>query len=267
MMSNTATFTLHIRNTVKKARDKMGWVLRVFQSRERSLVLTLWNLWNLSPTRVLLPVLESMESKRHASYRSYSMNVYIQNHWSTALKLLRKTALTQIVLSPETPWTLYNYIYLEDNTAYGAKYWWHNGVHNKKHKTSKTWNTVRYSGSNKQKPSTIHSRECKYVFVLLSLLLKKIGNARQGEGDWHPISPKTTAPHYLWRPSASHPSEIYFVLITLVPRLYPSSITYINNIFFWIFAVHLISRTYLLIPVLWKQVLRSYSIGMRKNII
>ena len=33
MMSNTATFTLHIRNIVKKARDKMGWVLRVFQSR------------------------------------------------------------------------------------------------------------------------------------------------------------------------------------------------------------------------------------------
>ena len=41
MMSNTATFTLHIRNIVKKARDKMGWVLRGFQSRQRSLMLTL----------------------------------------------------------------------------------------------------------------------------------------------------------------------------------------------------------------------------------
>ena len=40
-MSNTATFTLHIRNIVKKARDMMGWVLRVFQSRKRSLMLTL----------------------------------------------------------------------------------------------------------------------------------------------------------------------------------------------------------------------------------
>ena len=30
MMSNTATFTLHIRNIAKKARDKMGRVLRVF---------------------------------------------------------------------------------------------------------------------------------------------------------------------------------------------------------------------------------------------
>ena len=26
------------------------------------------------------------------------------------------------VLSPETPLTVYNYIYFEDNTAYGAKY-------------------------------------------------------------------------------------------------------------------------------------------------
>ena len=30
----------------------------------------------------------------------------------------------------------------------------------------------------------------------LLLLLKKIGNASQGEGDWHPISPKTPAPYY-----------------------------------------------------------------------
>ena len=29
MISNTATSTLHIRNIVKKARDKMGWVLSV----------------------------------------------------------------------------------------------------------------------------------------------------------------------------------------------------------------------------------------------
>ena len=33
MKSNKATFTLHIRNIGKKARDKMGWVLRVSQSR------------------------------------------------------------------------------------------------------------------------------------------------------------------------------------------------------------------------------------------
>ena len=42
MMSNTVTFTLHIRNIVEKAGDKMGWVvLRVFQSRRGPLMLTL----------------------------------------------------------------------------------------------------------------------------------------------------------------------------------------------------------------------------------
>ena len=41
MMSNTATFALHIRNIVKKTRDKMGWMLRVFQSWKRSLMLKL----------------------------------------------------------------------------------------------------------------------------------------------------------------------------------------------------------------------------------
>ena len=112
------------------------------------------------PIRVLLPAQESMENKRHTSNRCYSTNIYIQNHWSTALKLLWKTARTQIVLSPETPWKLYNYIYLEDNTPYGAKYWWYNEAQNKNQKTPKTCNTVCYSVSNKQKPSTIPSRKC-----------------------------------------------------------------------------------------------------------
>ena len=47
------------------------------------------------------------------------------------------------------------------------------------------------------------SKFCKYSIIfqtsdplLLLLLLKKIGNARLGEGDCHPISPKTPAPHY-----------------------------------------------------------------------
>ena len=68
VLSNTATFTLHIRNLVKKARDKMGWVLRVFQSQERSLMLTLlqslviplpeyccqfWNPWKAKDTQAI----------------------------------------------------------------------------------------------------------------------------------------------------------------------------------------------------------------------
>ena len=34
----------------------------------------------------------------------------------------------------------------------------------------------------------------------LLLLLKKMGNARLGEGDWHPVSLKTSAPHYQQQP-------------------------------------------------------------------
>ena len=36
---------------------------------------------------------------------------------------------------------------------------------------------------------------CTVTRLLLLLLLKNIGNARPGEGDCHPISPKTPAPH------------------------------------------------------------------------
>ena len=152
----------------------MGWVLSVSVAGALSHANTL-EISCHSLTRVLLPALESMESKRHTSYRSYSTNVYIQNHGSTALELLGKTARTQIVLSPETPWTLYNYIYLKDYTAYGAKYWWHNWAHNKNQKTSKTWNTVRYSISDKQKPSTIPSRECNNcVWASVVQLIAKI---------------------------------------------------------------------------------------------
>ena len=126
MMSNTATLTLFIRNIVKKAwkQDGMG-VESVSVVEAHSHAGTL-EISCHSPTRVLLPALQSTESKRNTSYRSYLMNVYIQNHWSTALKLPGNTTQTKIVLSPETPWTLYNYIYLEDYRAYGAKYWWQN---------------------------------------------------------------------------------------------------------------------------------------------
>ena len=105
----------------------------------------LWNPWKAKENQAI-----------EAIQRTFTYKITEVQH----LKLLGKIARTQIVLSPETPWTLCNYIYLEDNTAYGAKYWWHNGAHNKNQKTSMTWNTVRYSVSNKQKPSTIPSREC-----------------------------------------------------------------------------------------------------------
>ena len=59
---------------------------------------------------VLLPVLESMEGKKHPSYCCNSMKVYKQNHRSTALDY--REAQTQIILPPETTWMRYNYIYL-----------------------------------------------------------------------------------------------------------------------------------------------------------
>ena len=81
-----------------------------------------------SPTRVLLPALEFMESKRHTSYRSYSTNVYIQNHWRTAVKYWKDCTNSNYTLFRDV---IYNYIYYEDNTAYDAKYWWYNGTQNK----------------------------------------------------------------------------------------------------------------------------------------
>ena len=100
-----------------------------------------------------------MEGKRHTSYRSYSTNVFIQNQWSTALKLLGKTALTEIILSPETPWTLYSYIYFEDNTPYSAKYRW-------------------------------------YIIIIIIVIKKGRQCKAERESDIHPISPKTPAPQY-----------------------------------------------------------------------
>ena len=75
-------------------------------------------------------------------------------------------------------------IYLEDNTAYGAKYWWHNGAQNKNQKTHKTWNTVSYSVSNKQKPSIISSKECNNcIRASVVQLVAKI-SARHRKWNW-----------------------------------------------------------------------------------
>ena len=78
----------------------MGCVLRVFQSLERSLMRTLlkslvipkleycWQLWN--PWRAKdMQAIEAIQPP--FTYK-------IENNWSTALKLLGKTARTQIVL-------------------------------------------------------------------------------------------------------------------------------------------------------------------------
>ena len=74
--------TLHIRNIIKKSRDRMRWVLRVFQLRKSSLLLTLlkslvtplleyccqlWNPWKAKDIQAI----EAMQ---------YATNVYVQNH-------------------------------------------------------------------------------------------------------------------------------------------------------------------------------------------
>ena len=88
MMSNTATFTIHIRNVVKKARDKMGWVLREFQSLKRSLMLTLlksliiplleycchlWNPWKAKVIQAIEDIQRTFTYKftqvQHLNYR------------------------------------------------------------------------------------------------------------------------------------------------------------------------------------------------------
>ena len=119
-----------------------------------------------SPTRVLLPALESMDSKRHTSYRSYSTNVHIQNHWSTALKLLGKTAQTPLC-SLQRHHECHIIIYIQKITQHmmpntegmiGQKI--------KIRKQPKRWNTVCYSVSNKQKHSITLSRNCNRASVL-----------------------------------------------------------------------------------------------------
>ena len=75
-----------------------------------------------SPTRVLLPALESMESRRPTIYRIAIQRTFtikiteVQhlNYW----KRLHELKLYSLQRRREQ----YNYIYLEDNIAYGAKY-------------------------------------------------------------------------------------------------------------------------------------------------
>ena len=88
-----------------------------------------------SPTRELLPALESMERKRHTSYRNYSTNVYIQNHRSTAFKLLASLQRLHERYIIIYIWkvTLHMVPNIDGTMRRKIK---------KKQKTSRTWNTV-----------------------------------------------------------------------------------------------------------------------------
>ena len=79
MMTNTCTFTLIFEIQLKESETRWDGVESVSVAEARSHADTL-EISCHSPTRILLPALESMEIKRHTSCRSYSTNVYIQNH-------------------------------------------------------------------------------------------------------------------------------------------------------------------------------------------
>ena len=97
MMSDTATFTLNIRNIGKKVKDKMGWVLRVFQSRKHSLMLDLlkslvillhewycqlWNPWKAKDIQAIEAIQRTFSYKitevQHLNYweRLYKLKLY-----------------------------------------------------------------------------------------------------------------------------------------------------------------------------------------------
>ena len=67
---------------------------------------------HLNLTKISAQIIQCQIFERNELYNTiYSM-----------LKLLGKSARTQVILSRERSTTLYNYVYLKDNTAYCAKY-------------------------------------------------------------------------------------------------------------------------------------------------
>ena len=77
------------------------------------------------------------------------------NYWE------RIQARTQIVLSPETPWTLYNNSYLEDNTAYVVP-----NIDGRMGHTIKTRKRPRHGPQCvTQYPTTLKRRRERYIII------------------------------------------------------------------------------------------------------
>ena len=87
-----------------------------------------------SPTKVLLQLWNPSKEKDIQAIEAIQWTFTYKITAVQHLNYMGTAARTQIILSPETPWTLYNYIYLEDNTACGPKYWWYNGTQKKTEK-------------------------------------------------------------------------------------------------------------------------------------
>ena len=80
----------------------MGWMLRVFLSRERSLMLTYLKSLVIPPLEYCCQLWNPWKSQGIQAIEAIQRTFTYKITDITALKFLRKTAQTQIVLSPET---------------------------------------------------------------------------------------------------------------------------------------------------------------------
>ena len=101
--------------------------------------------------------LQSMESKRHTSYRSYSTKINKENYWSTALKRLHELKLYSLQIRRERYMSIYiwkiQHMGPNIDGTIGHK------IKTRKHPWHGTQCVIQYP-INKQKSSTIPSRKC-----------------------------------------------------------------------------------------------------------
>ena len=122
----------------------MGWVLRVFQSRKRSLMLTLLKslviplleyccqLWNPWKAKDIQDIEASQRKFTYKVTEVQHLNYWERLHELNFYSLQRCTERCTII-----------YIW-KMHTPYGAKYWWHNGAQNKNQKRQWTQCVIQY---------------------------------------------------------------------------------------------------------------------------
>ena len=137
----------------------MGWVLRVFQSRKRSLMLTLlkslviplleyccplWNPWKSKDIQAIEAIQRTFTYKitkvQHLNYweRLHELKLYSLQRRRERYIIIYIWMITQLMV-PNIVGTMGHKIKTRKHTRHG---------------------TLRYSVSNNQKPSTIPSRKC-----------------------------------------------------------------------------------------------------------
>ena len=81
----------------------MEWVLKVFQLKERSLMLTILKSFVFSLVEYFCQLWNPWKAKDIHAIEAIQRTFTYQNHCSTTLKSLGRISRTQIILSPETP--------------------------------------------------------------------------------------------------------------------------------------------------------------------